>query len=85
LVGGRSPRPAGGAAAADPGGSQNVGQIARVYELVEENFATVPDADQAIYRGMIPGMLRTLDRIPLFSIRRLSGVARRGRRSTTAA
>ena len=48
------------AAGAEPGG-QSVGQVARVYELVEENFATVPDPDQAIYRGMIPGMLRTLD------------------------
>jgi len=49
------------AAAPEPGGSQSVGRVARVYELVEENFATVPDPDQAIYRGMIPGMLRTLD------------------------
>jgi carboxyl-terminal processing protease len=48
------------AAGAEPGG-QSVGQVARVYELVEENFATVLDPDQAIYRGMIPGMLRTLD------------------------
>ncbi|MGA2274616.1 MAG: S41 family peptidase [Bryobacteraceae bacterium] len=49
------------AAAAEFSGSQSVGRVARVYELVEENFATVPDPDQAIYQGMIPGMLRTLD------------------------
>ncbi|MGA8578661.1 MAG: PDZ domain-containing protein, partial [Bryobacteraceae bacterium] len=49
------------AAAAEPGGSQNMGRVARVYELVEDNFATVPDPDQAVYRGMIPGMLHTLD------------------------
>jgi len=49
------------AAGAEPGFSQNVGRVVRVYELVEDNSATVPDPDQAIYRGMIPGMLRTLD------------------------
>jgi len=49
------------AAAAEPGAAQSVGRVARAYELVEENLATPPDADQAIYRGMIPGMLRTLD------------------------
>ncbi|HEY1220796.1 MAG: S41 family peptidase [Bryobacteraceae bacterium] len=60
LAGGLYVRPV-SAAEAEPGGSQNVGRIALAYELVEENFATVPDPDQAIYRGMIPGMLRTLD------------------------
>jgi len=49
------------AAAAESADSRNVGRIARAYELVEENLATPPDPDQAIYRGMIPGMLRTLD------------------------
>ncbi len=48
-------------AADDSGFSQSVGRVARIYELVQDNFATVPDPDQAIYRGMIPGMLRTLD------------------------
>src|SRR5208283_5182966 len=49
------------AAAAESADSRNVGRIARAYELVEENLATPPDPDQAICRGMIPGMLRTLD------------------------
>ncbi len=32
-----------------------------VYGLVESNFAEKVDADKAIYKGAIPGMLRTLD------------------------
>jgi carboxyl-terminal processing protease len=32
-----------------------------VYDLVEQNFADPLDSDKAIYRGAIPGMLRTLD------------------------
>ncbi|MGB7759469.1 MAG: S41 family peptidase [Bryobacteraceae bacterium] len=60
LAGGLYVQPA-AAGAAEPAASQNVGRVALAYELVEENFATVPDPDQAIYRGMIPGMLRTLD------------------------
>lgn len=32
-----------------------------VYNLVEENFAEPLDPDKAIYKGAIPGMLRTLD------------------------
>ncbi len=51
----------GPAVAAEPGFSQDMGRVVRAYELVEENLATVPDPDQAVYRGMIPGMLRTLD------------------------
>ena len=49
------------AAGPEPADTANVSRIARVYELVEENLAAPPDPDQAIYRGMIPGMLRTLD------------------------
>jgi carboxyl-terminal processing protease len=49
------------AAAAESPDRWDMGPIARAYELVEENLATAPDPDQAIYRGMIPGMLRTLD------------------------
>jgi carboxyl-terminal processing protease len=60
LAGGLSGPPL-SAADVDPGGNQNMRQVARVYELVEENSATPLDPDQAIYRGMIPGMLRTLD------------------------
>jgi carboxyl-terminal processing protease len=36
-------------------------QFTKVYDLVEENFADRPSADKAIYKGAIPGMLRTLD------------------------
>jgi carboxyl-terminal processing protease len=32
-----------------------------VYDLVEQNFADKVEADKAIYKGAIPGMLRTLD------------------------
>lgn len=32
-----------------------------VYAVVEQNFATKPSPDKAIYKGAIPGMLRTLD------------------------
>ncbi len=33
----------------------------KVYDAVEDNFADKPTADQTIYKGAIPGMLRTLD------------------------
>src|SRR6202043_3465031 len=33
----------------------------RVYDLVEQNFADKVKPDKAIYKGAIPGMLRTLD------------------------
>jgi carboxyl-terminal processing protease len=33
----------------------------KVYALVEQNFAETVNADKAIYKGAIPGMLRTLD------------------------
>src|SRR5580693_9348964 len=32
-----------------------------VYGLIEQNFADKVDPDKAIYKGAIPGMLRTLD------------------------
>ncbi len=35
--------------------------FSNIYSLVEENFADKVAADKAIYRGAIPGMLRTLD------------------------
>ncbi|MBM3794116.1 MAG: PDZ domain-containing protein, partial [Acidobacteria bacterium] len=35
--------------------------FSRVYNLVEENFADKVTADKAIYKGAVPGMLRTLD------------------------
>lgn len=33
----------------------------KVYQLVEEHLAEKPQPDKAIYKGAIPGMLRTLD------------------------
>ena len=33
----------------------------RVFDLVEKNFSEQVDADRAIYKGAVPGMLRTLD------------------------
>ena len=35
--------------------------VTRAYALVERNFAEPVSADKAIYKGAIPGMLRTLD------------------------
>jgi carboxyl-terminal processing protease len=39
----------------------SVSTFTKVYSLVEQNFAEPLDADKAIYKGAIPGMLRTLD------------------------
>jgi carboxyl-terminal processing protease len=39
----------------------DVDTVTRVYALVEQNFAEPVSADKAIYKGAIPGMLRTLD------------------------
>src|SRR5438132_7523692 len=33
----------------------------KVYNVVEENFADPVSPDKAVYKGAIPGMLRTLD------------------------
>src|SRR5204863_2107343 len=33
----------------------------KVYNVVEENFADQLNPDKAVYKGAIPGMLRTLD------------------------
>jgi carboxyl-terminal processing protease len=38
-----------------------VSNFTRAYALVEQNFAQPVSADKAIYKGAIPGMLRTLD------------------------
>ena len=40
---------------------RDVDGFTKVYSLVEQNFANRVDADNAIYKGAIPGMLRTLD------------------------
>ncbi len=49
------------AAAAADGPTQAVSAFTKAYALVEENFAQPLDADESIYKGAIPGMLRTLD------------------------
>jgi carboxyl-terminal processing protease len=49
------------AAVAADGPSQAVSSFAKAYALVEDNFAQPLNADQSIYKGAIPGMLRTLD------------------------
>src|ERR1700736_4063350 len=39
----------------------SIRSFTKVYDLVEGNFADAVTADKAIYKGAIPGMLRTLD------------------------
>jgi len=39
----------------------NIKEFTKVYELVEDNFADKVASDKGIYKGAIPGMLRTLD------------------------
>ena len=41
--------------------SQDVQNFTKAYALVEKNFAEPVNADKAIYKGAIPGMLQTLD------------------------
>jgi carboxyl-terminal processing protease len=40
---------------------QDVANFTKVLALVEQNFAEPVSADKAIYKGAVPGMLRTLD------------------------
>ena len=50
------------ASAADDGSlSNDLSHFTKVYALVEHYFADRVDSDKAIYKGAIPGMLRTLD------------------------
>src|SRR5215470_6703566 len=50
------------AAAANDGEIGNSFKVfTKVYSVVEENFADPVNPDKAIYKGAIPGMLRTLD------------------------
>src|SRR5215469_5616667 len=39
----------------------SIKKFSQIYEAVESNFADKVDPDQAVYRGAIPAMLRTLD------------------------
>jgi carboxyl-terminal processing protease len=45
----------------DLGLSKEVDSFTKAYALVEQNFADPLSADKAVYKGAIPGMLRTLD------------------------
>jgi carboxyl-terminal processing protease len=49
------------AASSDDEVKNSVQQFTRVYSTVEQNFADPVSPDKAIYKGAIPGMLRTLD------------------------
>ena len=40
---------------------QDVASFTKMLALVEQNFAEPVSADKAIYKGAVPGMLRTLD------------------------
>ena len=63
LVGGIvGPELAGVSAASEESDVQaGVRSFSKVYDLIEQNFADKVHPDKAIYRGAIPGMLRTLD------------------------
>jgi carboxyl-terminal processing protease len=49
------------AATADDDVKASMKSFTRVYSTVEQNFADPVNADKSIYKGAIPGMLRTLD------------------------
>src|SRR6476646_7203498 len=54
-----------GAVAPPPGSEESVNSalnsFAQVYDLVQQNEASKVSPDKSIYKGAIPGMLRTLD------------------------
>src|SRR5271166_5615078 len=39
----------------------SIQKFSQIYDAVESNFADKVDPDRVVYRGAIPGMLRTLD------------------------
>ncbi|HXJ42859.1 MAG TPA: S41 family peptidase [Bryobacteraceae bacterium] len=49
------------AASGDQEIQSGVKEFTSIYQTVEQNFADAVSADKAIYKGAIPGMLRTLD------------------------
>src|ERR1035437_9366829 len=49
------------AASGDDDVKAGLNQFTKVYSTVEQNFADPVSPDKAIYKGAIPGMLRTLD------------------------
>jgi carboxyl-terminal processing protease len=59
----------GGASAATPGeqaSDQSLNAFTKIYASVEQNFADPVKADKAVFKGAIPGMLRTLDPLSNF-------------------
>src|SRR5438876_8465821 len=61
LLGGILGRPIHAAAADQDDISNSLKLFTKVYNVVEENFADPLDPDKALYKGAIPGVLRTLD------------------------
>jgi carboxyl-terminal processing protease len=49
------------AASDDDSTKSSIKAFTKAYSLVEENFADPVNPDKAVYKGAIPGMLRTLD------------------------
>src|SRR5258706_9059452 len=49
------------AQASDDPTAQSVKSFTAIYKVVEDNFADQVKSEKAIYKGAIPGMLRTLD------------------------
>src|SRR5258708_30049080 len=49
------------AASSDDDVKSSLQAFTKVYSTVEQNFADPLSSDKAIYKGAIPGMLRTLD------------------------
>jgi carboxyl-terminal processing protease len=49
------------ASPAEDAASQSMKAFTSVYDVVEQNFADKVDPDKAIYKGAVPGMLKTLD------------------------
>src|SRR5229473_2585044 len=62
LIGGAiGPRVEVAAAANEDDIRNSLKTFTRIYNVVEENFADPVSPDKAVYKGAIPGMLRTLD------------------------
>jgi carboxyl-terminal processing protease len=49
------------ASASDEDVKASIDSFTKVYDIIEQNYADKLSADKAIYKGAIPGMLRTLD------------------------
>ncbi len=47
--------------ASDADVKASIQSFTKLYDIVDQNYADKLSADKAIYKGAIPGMLRTLD------------------------